>query len=89
MTPPTLILARDGMGLQATEADFDSWVALVCERIDAACGFEVEVEVRRRGDVQDNKILGAEFDARAETIHRAIERIWDEWCSGAAESARP
>jgi hypothetical protein len=83
----TLILGRDVMGPNATEVDFDSWVAYVCDRIDAACGFVVEVSERAaRASLQANEVRGATEDEQA-TIEDAKQDLWDDWCAGKRQPA--
>ena len=84
MSDATITLGRDGMGPQADEADFDAWVTYVCEHIDEATGLDVDVEVRRLGDVQDDAVTGT--DDR-QLIHAAVRYLWDVYC--ADDSAWP
>lgn len=79
---PRLVLGREGMGEQGTEDDFDRWVDFVCDRIDEACGFEVDVDTCRRGESQKDRIEGE--DSEREIIERATERLWDRWCAEGA-----
>ena len=81
MANPTIRLGRDGMGEGATEEDYDSYVDLVCERIDAMCGFTVDVEVPRASEVQGTTVR-AYKDEQARTINEALVELWDAWCSG-------
>jgi hypothetical protein len=83
VSTPLLTLGRNVMGANATEADFDSFVAFVCARIDDACGFEVDVAKRRPRDVQENAIT-CDDDGQREAIQYAIEALWDAWCTGGA-----
>jgi hypothetical protein len=76
----TVTLGRDGMG-DATEADFYAWVDYVCERIDAACGFVVDVETRSARDVQDDDIRAGGDDAIHETIRNALSDMYEQWCA--------
>jgi hypothetical protein len=75
----TLILGRDGMGDDASEDDFASWVSYVCEQIDGRAGFTVDVEERPRRDMQTDMILSATRGQR-EIIGEAKEALWDAWC---------
>jgi hypothetical protein len=75
----TLTLGRDGMGHDATEDDFDSWVGFVAENIDSRTGLDVAVEVRSPRDVQDDAIQGS--DAALEIIREAKATLWNEWCA--------
>jgi hypothetical protein len=76
---PLLVLGRDGMGAEATEEDFDNWVAYVTDRIGKACGFEVDVSVRGPRHVQDDRISWVDPEQR-ETIHEAKQSLWEQWC---------
>jgi hypothetical protein len=77
---PTLILGRDGMGAEMTEDDFEKWDVFVSERIDKACGFEVDVVLRGKRDIQTDRIEGT--DEQRETIHEAKQSLWEQWCEG-------
>lgn len=79
---PLLILGRDGMGADATEADFDAWVSFVCDHIDDACGFEVDVDYRHRREVQSDVIVRAGDDETIRVIWEAKQALWDRWCAG-------
>jgi hypothetical protein len=84
-TKATLILGRDGMGPHATDWHFHTWAIYVCEHIDEACGFEVEVMMRGYHDVQDDEISG---DDEARTIvQEAKARLWDDWCAEGASGS--
>ncbi len=77
----TLVLGRDGMGAEATEEDFDAWVAYVCANIDAVCGFDVTVEtVPPKAGGQWDDIRGGDQGER-EDIQRAKEQLWERWCA--------
>ena len=73
----TITLGRDGMGELATEDDFDAWCDYVCKRIDEVTGMSVVVDVRAKRDVQTDDI---DCDDR-ETIYRAIQSLWNEFCA--------
>lgn len=77
---PVLILGRDGFGATPTEDEFTRWVDFVCERIDAAAGFEVDVKERRERDVQTDAITRAN-DEQREAIDRAKQNLWQQWCA--------
>lgn len=82
MANATLILGRDGMGEVATEADFDAWVAYVCEHIDEATGLDVAVETRGKRDVQDDKILAdGSGSGDSLTIDEALGTLWEAFCA--------
>lgn len=87
MEMPYVILGRDGMGELATEDDFDSYVSLVCRRIDDICEFVCDVDVAQPRDVNGNRIM-AETDDQESAIKEALVTIWDEWCSGIADDVR-
>jgi hypothetical protein len=73
----TVIFGRDGMGLDATEKDFDSWVSYVCEHIDATTDKNVQVETRGKRDVQDDQYVG-DYD---NDVHNAVQVLWERWCA--------
>ena len=85
---PTIILGRDGMGGMTVEEDFDRWVAFVCDRIDDACGYEVDVDVRRPRDVQSDRFIpGPGEDQDGEMLRRGLVKVWQMWVSeGPVES---
>ena len=70
------------------ESEWDAWVAFVCDRIDDAVGFEVDVCAEQwssRVIVFDDLITG---DAEARTIVReAIQILWEAWCAEGAPGA--
>ena len=84
----TITLGRDGMGDNATEADFDSWVTYVASRIDEATGLDVTVNERRSRDVQEDaiRVEGTEDSdpsADREMVRGALAWLWNAWCSQA------
>lgn len=72
-------LTASNLGGTATEADFDAWIAYVCARIDAVCGFEVGVESFRFGEAADRDVIRG-TDAEREAIETALVTLWDEGC---------
>ena len=50
--------------------DYDHWIGFVCQKIDAACGFEVDVKARPWGS--PGPIEGLADDARGDRIRDAI-----------------
>ena len=83
MAKATLILGRDGMGEDATEADFNAWVAFACERIDERCGFEVDVDTRAMREVQTDRV-SADTDDAKQTVRESLAVLWDEFCADAS-----
>lgn len=80
MSKVTITLGRDGMGDDASEADFEAWTSYVANRIDDLTGLDVTVDERRRGDVQETAI-DADDDVDEQSIHDAIETLWAEFCA--------
>ena len=74
----TVILGRDGMGAEATEADFYAWVAYVCEHIDEATGQNVDVEIRGVRDVQDDAVRGT---LDPQPIRDVLQSLWEAFCA--------
>jgi hypothetical protein len=76
---PTIELSSYDLG-DVTAADYDAWVAYVCDHIDEACGFEVAVEQRRYGAAGPDKIT-ADTPEIARSIREAVAAMWDaaEW----------
>jgi hypothetical protein len=79
----SITLGRDGMGDDATEADFESYVAFVVDEIDEACGFPVEVTVRGPRDVQGNSYRGDTQDD-VDAVRDACQLLWDRWLEAVA-----
>lgn len=75
-----ITLGREGMGNEAEEEDFDRWVEYVCERIDKACGFVVEVDVRGMRDVQSTEVRHVDDEAEG-TLRNVLADLWDSWCA--------
>lgn len=85
----TLTLGRDGMGPDATEADFSNWCSFVLDRICEVTALpEIEVEPARLCDVQVNRITGADLEEQR-IIQDALADLWDEWCSAGAPAEVP
>ncbi len=84
---PVLTLGRDGMGENASEVDFDSWVSYICAHIDDRAGFSVEVETRGARDVQSDAVTGA-TDEERERGAEAKAAMWDDWCAEGVSSDR-
>lgn len=82
MSRASVTLGRDGMGAEATEADYDAWVDYVCDHIDEKCGFEVEVErVHNPRDAQDNRIQADGYGAGdSQTVRDALADLWVDFC---------
>lgn len=75
----TVWLSSDGMGDEATEADYDSYVAYVSARIDERCGFEVDLNAEDWGRPCLQRTTGDSDDR--ETADRVVQDLWDEWCA--------
>jgi hypothetical protein len=80
---PLIILHADGLGEDATEADFDAWAAFVDAEIDKRCGFDVTVEQARFG-VADRDQIRHTTDAQEQVIREALIEIWNDWCAQGA-----
>jgi len=87
----TLTLTAYNMGSAATEADFDSFAALVARRIEELCapaglkGPAIEVDqFPFRGGPDRDKVRGA-TDDQEEDIREALRVLWEDWCTGGAE----
>lgn len=78
MIDGTIVLGRDGMGEGADEDDFEAWIHFVGNRIDAATGLDIVVEMRGKGDVQDTAYRG--FDD-PQPVRDAVQSLWDAFCS--------
>lgn len=80
----TATLHADGMGEGATEADYDGWVAYVCDRIDEESGHEVSVRAERYGVAGDDTVTtddrGDDSEVR-EAVREALRSLWDSWCA--------
>lgn len=79
---PKIILSSDGM-CDADEADYEAYTSYICKNIDAACGFEVEVDSADFGRaVSDREAVQAEDEAQAATIREALSDLWERFCGG-------
>lgn len=79
---PTVRLSSENMG-DASESDYDSYVAFVADRIDAKCGFAVEVCTERFGGIVSQPVSGA-TDEQEQTISEALDALWVDWCDEGA-----
>jgi hypothetical protein len=85
---PTLILGREPMGPNATENDYDAWVAYVVAHLGETCGFDVEVIRRPDGTgLQTNDIRGGTDSERYE-MAVALHNVWHQWCSDGAPTVK-
>ena len=74
----TVTLTAHNMG-DVTEADYDAWAAHVSDRIEALCGFAVNVEqgpFTGRGMLFTDRI-NAPNEEQEETVREAIRALWD------------
>lgn len=77
-------LTSYNMGDDATEADYDRWVAFVSKHLEERAGFGVTVGADRFGAAGDDRISGAD-DEQRETLRRLLGvDLWDEWCASGA-----
>lgn len=76
---PIVQLSPDHPLVHAKEADYDHWIGFVCQKIDRACGFEVDVKARPWGDIGPVRVLAD--DARADRVYEAILTLRDEFLS--------
>jgi vacuolar-type H+-ATPase subunit H len=84
---PVLILGRDGIGSNATEANFKSWVLYVCDYIDRKAGFWVNVDERLPREIQSDEIRDA-TDSEHDAIEAAKQSLWQDWCASAGTNAK-
>ena len=73
-------LGRDGLGSDADEAFFDTWVAFVAENIDEATGLDIAVKTRDIRDVQSDIVMSKD-DPTADIVGEAMDALWDKFCS--------
>jgi hypothetical protein len=78
----TIELGRDGLGDGIDDAMFARWVAYVCRQIDAAVGFEVDVDVVAATGDQTRFLAADPDDVRA--MREGLEAVWAMWCRGGA-----
>lgn len=83
MTQITLVLGRDGMGADATESDFEAWVAYVCDRMDSRVGFGVDIQERGPRDIQSDAIESGS-EAQQSAVAEAKAALWHDWCAAGA-----
>ena len=68
----------------ATEEDFDRWVAYVDQRIDEQVGATVRVDASAFGAAQtDDGVRGGNPDQR-QSVREALEVLWESWCANGA-----
>jgi len=81
MSTATVTLSAYCTNFVAT-SDWDSWVEFVCDNIDAACGFEVDIRTfpMFRCPFSD-EVVAADNDAE-QMIKDAIQSLWNDFCSG-------
>jgi hypothetical protein len=82
----TVILGRDGLGPNATEQDFDAWVAYASQRVglDHRLCHVVKVEARGSRGVQSDFYIGEQ--ETVDEARAAVRAAWDQWC---AEGVQP
>lgn len=78
---PTVTLTSYNMGLDATEADYDLWVAYVCAKIDAACGFAVCVNADPFSGGGALDLIEHADDEQREKITDVLRDLWNEGCA--------
>jgi hypothetical protein len=81
MSECTIALGRDEMGDGSDDATFDRWVAYVCQHIDSAVGFEVDVVERMRPGLTLFQATDPD-DVRA--MREGLRSVWDMWCRAGA-----
>lgn len=74
---PIVQLSPDHPIAHAKVGDYDHWIGFVCQKIDRAAGFEVDVKARPWGDGGPTKVLAD--DARGDRIYEAILTLRDEF----------
>lgn len=87
MANVAVTLTAYNMGPDATEADFDNWAAFVAERIDAACGFECEIDQAGFVGGPSRDVVADATDEQEETVREALRSIWDDWCASGTQTA--
>lgn len=67
---PIIQLSPDHPIAHAKVSDYDHWIGFVCQKIDRACGFEVDVKARAWGDGGPTRFLGndAQYDRMLEAV---------------------
>lgn len=85
---PHVTLTAYNMG-DVTETDYDYWINYVCEHIDEACQFEVEVDAAPfRGGPATDRIVGGsttayeDYERQVDAIREALRALWDSFCAG-------
>ena len=76
------------MGSDATEADFQRWVAFVCCYGAMAFGEEIDVDALPPGGVQETVIRGADLYER-NAIRDGIQHLWYEFCARRVPAVKP
>ncbi len=66
------------MGIDATEADVESWLAYVTQRIAAEFpGATIAMSPR-----EGTRVMGGS-EVEAWSVRGSVQIAWDEWCGGA------
>jgi hypothetical protein len=76
---PIVQLSPDHPIAHANVGDYDHWIGFVCQKIDRAAGFEVEVRARPWGDGGPVKLMAD--DARRDRIYEAVLTLRDAFLS--------
>lgn len=80
-------LTTANMGPNATEEDYDAWMAYVCTHIDEAVGFTVDVVdmFSVLWDAGSDRVAGA-TEEQKETIQRWLSNEgWEAFCTQGKE----
>jgi hypothetical protein len=72
---PIVQLSPDHPIAHAKESDYDHWIGFVCQKIDLAAGYEVDVKARGWGDRGPTRIMAD--DARRDRIYEAVLTLRD------------
>lgn len=73
----SVTLSSENMG-DANEEDYTAWVQFVCDHIDEACGFEVEVDSHRFGEV--GEAVFSPHEDKRQVVAEVLQDLWTQWC---------
>ena|SRR6185436_2848785 len=86
-TIATVKLTAYNMGDDATEKDFDAWVAYVSEELPERCGCRVDVDAFPfRGGPADDRIVAGDEDLQ-DFLAEELRYLWADWCAEGAPRA--
>ena len=81
MKNPTITLSAYNTMIE-DQPEWDRWKSYVCEHLDAACGFEVNIDSFTIGRAPEQDRIDDATVEQELTIREAVQRLWDNYSSG-------